>query len=55
MAAMSGQSFAGLDGGLGGEAGGGMYDKTDGFPGIGTKRPILIKEIPPFQGEKATL
>lgn len=55
MAAMSGQSFAGLDGGLGGEAGGGMYDKTEGFPGIGTKRPILIKEIPPFQGEKATL
>ncbi|WP_113334163.1 hypothetical protein [Ochrobactrum sp. 3-3] len=55
MAAMNGQSFAGLEGGLGGETGGGMYDQTEGFPGIGTKRPILIREIPPFQGEKATL
>lgn len=55
MVSMSGQSFAGLDGGFGGEAGGGMYDRTEGFPGIGTKRPILIREIPPFQGEKATL
>ncbi|WP_140427000.1 hypothetical protein [Ensifer aridi] len=57
MAAMNGQSFAGLDGtgGLGGDVGGGMYDQTEGFPGIGTKRPVLIREIPPFQGEKATL
>lgn len=56
MAAMNGQSFAGLDGsGTGSETGGGMYDKTEGFPGIGTKRPILIREIPPFQGEKKTL
>ncbi|NKC05450.1 hypothetical protein HED55_27110 [Ochrobactrum haematophilum] len=55
MASMSGQSFAGLGGGMGGDAGGGMYDRTEGFPGIGTKRPILIREIPPFQGEKATL
>ncbi|NKC23565.1 hypothetical protein HED50_24025 [Ochrobactrum oryzae] len=52
MAAMNGQSFAGLEGGLGGETGGGMYDQTEGFPGIGTKRPILIREIPPFQGRK---
>ena len=55
MAAMNGQSSTGLEGGLGGETGGGMYDQTEGFPGIGTKRPILIREIPPFQGEKATL
>ncbi|RUU98126.1 hypothetical protein EOA79_23795 [Mesorhizobium sp. M1A.F.Ca.IN.020.03.2.1] len=55
MAAMNGQSFTGLDGGLGGDVGGGMYDRTEGFPGIGTKRPVLIREIPPFQGEKATL
>jgi hypothetical protein len=55
MASMNGQSFGGLDGGLAGDPSGGMYEQTANFPGFGTKRPVLIREVPPFQGEKQTL
>lgn len=48
----SGTAFAGEPGGFGT---GGGFDQTDGFPGFGVKRPILIREIPPFQGERTTL
>jgi hypothetical protein len=48
----SGTAFAGGPGGFGT---GGGFDQTDGFPGFGAKRPILIREIPPFQGERTTL
>ena len=34
---------------------GGMYDATEGFPGIGTKRPVVIHEVPPFQGTLTNL
>lgn len=34
---------------------GGTFEQTDGFPGLGTKRPILIHETPPFQGERTNL
>lgn len=45
----SGTSYAG------GAGVGGTFDQTDGFPGFGAKRPILIRETPPFQGERTTL
>ena len=48
----SGTAFAGGPGGFGS---GGGFEQTDGFPGFGAKRPILIREIPPFQGERTTL
>ncbi len=48
----SGTTFAGGPGGFGMS---GAFDQTDGFPGFGAKRPILIREIPPFQGERTTL
>jgi hypothetical protein len=39
----------------GGYGTGGTFEQTDGFPGLGAKRPVLIRETPPFQGERATL
>lgn len=39
----------------GGAGTGGTFDQTEGFPGLGAKRPILIRETPPFQGERPTL
>lgn len=45
-------AFAGGPGGFGT---GGTFDQTQGFPGFGAKRPILIRETPPFQGERTTL
>lgn len=48
----SGTAFAGGPGGFGT---GGTFDQTQGFPGLGAKRPILIRETPPFQGERTTL
>ncbi|TXH84909.1 hypothetical protein [Shinella sumterensis] len=56
MASANGQTYAGLDGSdTGGASGEGMYDATSNFPGLGTKRPVLIREVPPFQGERQTL
>lgn len=49
IGAASGTSYAG------GSATGGTYEATQGFPGFGAKRPVLIRETPPFQGERATL
>ncbi len=49
IGAASGTSYAG------GYGTGGTYPGTDGFPGFGAKRPVLIRETPPFQGERATL
>lgn len=49
IGAASGTSYAG------GYGTGGTYEPTDGFPGFGPKRPVLIRETPPFQGERATL
>ncbi|QWK81263.1 hypothetical protein [Ochrobactrum sp. BTU1] len=48
---------AGNSGLAGGQGTGGapMYPDTAGFPGIGSVRPVLIQERPPFQGEKGTL
>lgn len=45
-----GTSMAGFGGG-----GAGMYEGTDGFPGLGSKRPVLLREVPPFQGQRANL
>lgn len=39
----------------GGAGTGGTYEQTEGFPGFGAKRPILIRETPPFQGERTNL
>lgn len=39
----------------GGTGTGGTFDQTDRFSGLGTKRPILIHETPPFQGERTNL
>lgn len=39
----------------GGAGPGGTYEQTEGFPGFGAKRPILIRETPPFQGERTNL
>lgn len=50
MANMNGQTYTGL-GYASTYSVGGMYGATDGFPGIGSKRPVLIHEVPPFQGE----
>ncbi|OYR17604.1 hypothetical protein CEV31_4331 [Brucella thiophenivorans] len=44
-----------FDGIYAGGGGVGMYDGTSGFPGIGNVRPVLIRENPPFQGERKTL
>ena len=52
IGAANGTAFAGA---LGGFGNGGTYAATDGFPGFGPKRPILIRETPPFQGERTTL
>ena len=49
MGAASGTQYAG------GVGTGGLYDQTAGFPGLGAKRPVLIHETPPFQGERTTL
>ncbi|GFE66963.1 hypothetical protein [Litoreibacter roseus] len=49
IGAASGTSYAG------GYGTGGPYSETDGFPGFGAKRPVLIRETPPFQGERQTL
>ncbi|WP_029066149.1 hypothetical protein [Labrenzia sp. DG1229] len=49
MGAASGTQYAG------GYGTGGVYDQTAGFPGLGAKRPVLIHETPPFQGERTTL
>ena len=48
----AGETWAGGSGGAvaSGYGGDGMYDATEGFPGIGAKRPVVIQEIPPFQG-----
>lgn len=48
----NGTSYAGGFGPGGAE---GTYQPTAGFPGFGAKRPILIRETPPFQGERGTL
>ena len=48
----SGTTFAG---GPGGFNTGGTFEQTEGFPGFGPKRPILIRETPPFQGERTNL
>lgn len=45
----SGTTYAGVTGT------GGTFDQTEGFPGLGAKRPVLIRETPPFQGERTTL
>lgn len=45
----SGTSYAG------GAGTGGTFEQTEGFPGFGAKRPILIRETPPFQGERINL
>lgn len=56
LASASGDTYAGIGGdGTGSGTGAGMYDQTANFPGLGTKRPVLIREIPPFQGERTTL
>lgn len=49
IGAASGTTYAG------GYGTGGTYEPTEGFPGFGAKRPVLIRETPPFQGERATL
>jgi hypothetical protein len=46
----SGTSYAG---GFGQGSNG--FNQTDGFPGLGAKRPVLIRETPPFQGDRTTL
>ncbi|WP_279483542.1 hypothetical protein [Aureimonas sp. SK2] len=33
----------------------GMYDATEGFPGLGSKRAVVIQETLPFQGQRANL
>lgn len=51
IGAASGTTYAG-----GASTGtGGTFEQTEGFPGFGAKRPILIRETPPFQGERTTL
>lgn len=49
IGAASGTTYAG------GAGTGGTYEQTEGFPGLGAKRPILIRETPPFQGERTNL
>lgn len=60
MADASGTSYDGsyMGSGFGGggmEVGGDMYSGTEGFPGFGSKRPVMITEQRPFQGEQLTL
>lgn len=33
----------------------GMYDATEGFPGFGSKRQVVIQEVLPFQGQRKSL
>ncbi len=33
----------------------GMYDATEGFPGFGSKRQVVIQETLPFQGQRKSL
>lgn len=33
----------------------GMYDATEGFPGFGSKRQVVIQETLPFQGDRKSL
>ncbi|WP_062213171.1 hypothetical protein [Aureimonas sp. AU12] len=33
----------------------GMYDETEGFPGFGSKRQVVIQETLPFQGDRKSL
>ncbi|WP_019998602.1 hypothetical protein [Aureimonas ureilytica] len=33
----------------------GMYDATEGFPGFGSKRQVVIQEVLPFQGQRKNL
>ena len=49
IGAASGTAYAG------GAGTGSTYELTEGFPGFGAKRPILIRETPPFQGERINL
>jgi hypothetical protein len=49
IGAASGTTYAG------GAGTGGTFEQTEGFPGFGAKRPILIRETPPFQGERTNL
>lgn len=49
IGAASGTTYAG------GAGTGGTFEQTEGFPGFGAKRPILIRESPPFQGERTNL
>ena len=49
IGAASGTSYAD------GVGAGGTFEQTEGFPGFGAKRPILIRETPPFQGERTNL
>ncbi len=56
MNRIGGASGTSYFGGFGSPSGvGGTYGATEGFPGFGAKRPVLIRETPPFQGERATL
>ncbi|MEC5382744.1 hypothetical protein VSX64_18045 [Aurantimonas sp. C2-6-R+9] len=58
MADAAGSSWDGGSGGsmvAGGYGQDGMYSGTAGFPGFGSKRPTLIEEMQPFQGERQTL
>ena len=32
-----------------------MYEGTDGFPGLSSKRAVTIREVPPFHGQRPTL
>ena len=49
IGAASGTLYAG---GMGASA---AFAQTVGFPGFGAKRPVLIRETPPFQGERVNL
>lgn len=33
----------------------GMYESTSGFPGLTSKRPVQVREVPPFHGQLPTL
>ena len=54
MASINGNSYDGF-GYTNTYSVGGMYGATSDFPGFGSKRPVLIQEVPPYQGEKKTL
>lgn len=53
MASAAGTTYDPMFAGDG--SGAGMYAATDGFPGLGSRRPVLIQETPPFQGQKVHL